>query len=164
MIKVKYAFIALALATAACSPPGSETTQSEGAASPVLGEVAAAASAAAPGVTITSGELSAGGDQYEVTGTLPNGDEIEIDMVQSNGAWTVLEVQRDIEWSSVPEMVRATAAAAPGSFEPVRVIESTQTVDGSVVYELFRAAQSGSPSGGPDMEVRWHEGSAEMIP
>ena len=99
MIKVKYAFIALALATAACSPPGSETTQSEGAASPVLGEVAAAAS-----------------------------------------------------------------AAAPGSFEPVRVIESTQTVDGSVVYELFRAAQSGSPSGGPDMEVRWHEGSAEMIP
>ena len=48
MIKVKYAFIALALATAACSPPGSETTQSEGAASPVLGEVAAAASAAAP--------------------------------------------------------------------------------------------------------------------
>jgi len=164
MTKVKYAFIALALVTAACSPPGPETTQSEGAASPVLGEVAAAASAAAPGVTITSGELSAGGDQYEVTGTLPNGDEIEIDMVQSNGEWTVLEVQRDIAWSSVPETVRATAGAAPDSFEPVRVIESTQTVDGSVVYELFRAAQGGNPSGGPDMEVRWHEGSAEMIP
>ena len=127
-------------------------------------ETVRATAAAAPGVTITSGELSTGGDQYEVTGTLPNGDEIEIDMVQSNGEWTVLEVQRDIAWSSVPETVRATAGAAPGSFEPVRVIESTQTVDGSVVYELFRASQGGNPSGGPDMEVRWHEGSAEMIP
>ena len=78
--------------------------------------------------------------------------------------WTVLEVQRDIAWSTVPETVRATAAAAPGSFEPVRVIESTQTVDGSVVYELFRAAEDGIPSRGPDMEVRWHEGSAEVIP
>ena len=159
MIKVQYAFIALALATAACSPPGPETTQSEGAASPVLGEVAAVVSAAAPGVTITSGELSAGGDQYEVTGTLANGDEIEIDMVQSNGAWTVLEIQRDVAWSSVPELVRATAAA-----EPVRVIESTQAADGSIVYELFRAAEDGIPSRGPDMEVRWHEGSAEVIP
>ena len=164
MTKVQYAFIALALTVAACSSPAPETSQPEVAASPVLGEVAAVVSAAAPGVTITSGELSAGNDQYEVTGTLPNGDEIEIDMVQSNGAWTVLEIQRDVAWSSVPETVRATAAAAPDSFEPVRVIESTQVADGSIVYELFRAAEDGIPSGGPDMEVRWHEGSAEVIP
>jgi hypothetical protein len=164
MTKVQYAFIALALAAAACSPPDSETTQPEAAASPVPADVAAVASAAAPGITITSGELSAGNDQYEVTGTLPNGDEIELDMVQSNGAWTVLEIQRDVAWSSVPEPVRAAAAAAPDSFEPVRVIESTQAADGSVVYELFRAAEDGSPSGGPAMEVRWHEGSAEVIP
>ena len=115
-------------------------------------------------VTITSGELNAGGDQYEVTGTLPNGDEIEVDMVQSNGTWTVIEIQRDVAWSSVPELVRATAVAVPDSFEPVRVIESTQAADGSVVYELFRATEDGILSGGPDMEVRWHEGSAEVIP
>ncbi len=159
MTKVQYAFIPLALTAAACSPPASETTQPEGAASPVPADIAARASAAAPGITIISGEL--GNDQYEVTGTLPNGDEIEIDMVQSNGAWTVLEIQRDVAWSSVPEQVRAEAAAAPDSFEPVRVIESTQAADGSVVYELFRA---GAPPGGPAMEVRWHEGSAEVIP
>jgi hypothetical protein len=38
-------------------------------------------------------------------------------------------------------------------------------VDGSVVYELFRAAEDRILSeGGPDMEVRWYEGSAEVIP
>ncbi len=163
MTKVQYAFIALALAAAACSPPAPETTQAEAATSPVPGDIAALALAAAPGVTITSGELSAGNGQYEVTGMLANGDEIEIDMVQSNGAWTVLEVQRDVAWSSAPERVRAAASAAPDSFEPVRVIESTQAEDGSVVYELFRAAEDGRPSRGPAMEVRWHEGSAEVI-
>ena len=157
-------FVALAaLATAACSPPASETTQTEASAFPVSADVAAVVSTAVPDITITSGELNASGDQYEVTGTLPNGDEIEVDMVQSNGAWTVLEIQRDIVWSSVPQPVRAAAAAAPDSFEPVRVIESTQAADGSIVYELFRAMEDGSPSQGPAMEVRWHEGSAEVM-
>ena len=164
MTKVQCVLIALALAAAACSPPASETTQPEAAASAVPADIAAMALAAAPGITITSGERSAGSDQYEVTGTLPNGDEIELDMVQSNGAWTVLEIQRDVLWASVPEPVRAVAAVAPDSFEPVRVIESTQAADGSVVYELFRAAEDGSSSRGPAMEVRWHEGSAELIP
>ena len=163
MTKIQYVFIALASATTACSPPASETTQTEASVSPVPADVAAVVSTAVPDITITSGELSAGNDQYEVTGTLPNGDEIEVDMVQSNGAWTVLEIQRDIVWSYVPEPVRAAAAAVPDSFEPVRVIESTQAADGSVVYELFRAVEDGSPSRGPAMEVRWHEGSAEVM-
>ena len=164
MTKVQYAFIALTLAAAACSPPAPETTQPETVASSVLEDASAVASAAAPSVTITSGEFNTRGDQYEVTGTLPNGDEIEVDMVQSNGTWTVIEIQRDVAWSSVPELVRATAVAVPDSFEPVRVIESTQAADGSVVYELFRATEDGILSGGPDMEVRWHEGSVEVIP
>jgi hypothetical protein len=162
MTKAQSAFIALALAAAACSPPDSERTSPEAAASAVPADIAMVATAAAPGITITSGD--AGSDQYEVTGTLPNGDEIELDLVQSNGAWAVLEIQRDVAWSSVPGPVRAAAAAAPDSFEPVRVIESTQAADGSVVYELFRAAEAGTPSRGPAMEVRWHEGRAEVIP
>ena len=112
MTRIQYAFITLALAAAACSPPAPEATQPEASASAVPGDIAAVASAAAPGVTITSGELNPGNTQYEVTGTLPNGDEIEIDLVQSNGAWTALEIQRDVAWSSVPEPVRAVAAAA----------------------------------------------------
>ena len=154
--------IALAvLATVACSPSASQTTQTEEA---VPADIAALVSDAVPDITITGGELNAVGNQFEVTGTLPNGDEIEVDMVQSNGVWTVDEVQRDIEWSTVPEPVRAAAATVPDSFEPIRVIESTQAADGSIVYELFRAMEDGSPSRGPAMEVRWHEGSAEVMP
>ena len=164
MTKVQYAFTALALAAAACSPPTSEAAPPPAQASSVPAEVAAVVSAAVPDITITGGELNAGNDQYEVAGTTPNGDEIEVDLVRSNGAWAVLEIQRDVPWSSVPEPVRAAAAAAPNSFEPVRVIESTQAENGSVVYELFRAANpDGSPSRGPAMEVRWHEENAELI-
>ena len=164
MTKIQLIFIALASATVACSPVASQTTQTEASESPVSADIAALVSAAVPGITIIGGELNASGNQYEVTGTLPNGDEIEVDMVQSNGVWTVDETQRDIAWSTVPEPVRAAAGAAPDPFEPIRVIESTQAADGSIVYELFRATADGSPSRGPTMEVRWHEGSAEVMP
>lgn len=164
MTKIQLIFIALASATVACSPVASQTTQTEASESPVSADIAALVSAAVPGITIIGGELNASGNQYEVTGTLPNGDEVEVDMVQSNGVWTVDEIQRDIAWSTVPEPVRAVAGAAPDSFEPIRIIESTQAADGSIVYELFRAMEEGSPSRGPAMEVRWHEGSAEVMP
>lgn len=158
-------FIALAaLAAAAFSPPATVTAQTGPPASPVPADIAALVSDAVPDIAIMGGDLNAAGNQFEVTGTLPNGDEVEVDMVQSNGAWTVDEVQRDIEWPTVPEPVRAAAAAVPDSFEPVRVIESTQAADGSIVYELFRATADGSPSRGPALEVRWHEGSAEVMP
>ena len=164
MIKLRSAFIGLPLVAAACSPPASETTPPQGAASAVPQEIAAVAAAAAPGITITSGELDATNNEYEVVGTTPSGDEIELDLVQSSGAWTVLEIQRDVPWSSVPEPVRAAASAAPNSFEPVRVIESKQPKDGSVIYELFSAAdQGGTAAGGPAMEVRWHDGKAAVV-
>src|SRR5690606_10762906 len=142
--KVQFAFIPLALAVVACSPPAPETAQQDPAASPVPEDIAALALAAVPRINITSGELA--DDEYDGTGTLPNGDEVEIDLVRSNGGWTVLEIQRDVAWSSVPEPVRAAAAAAPDSFEPVRVIESAQAEDGSVVYELFRTTGGGGPA------------------
>ena len=168
MTRLQSALTALALAAMACSPAPSETTPSEttppqAAASAVPPEIATVVSAAAPGITITNGELDAT-NEYEATGRMPNGDEIELDLVQSNGAWTVLEIQRDVPWSSVPEPVRAAATAAPNSFEPVRVIESRQPADGSVVYELFSAADQNRPTpGGPSMEVRWHDGKAAVI-
>ena len=157
MTTPRFTITALALAAAACSSPAPET-------SAVPSEVAAVVSAAAPGVTITAGEADAAGDEYEVTGRLPNGDEVEFDLVQSNGAWTVNEIQRDVPWSSVPEPVRAAAAAERDAFEPVRIIESKQPADGSIVYELFAPGDaSGSTSRGPAMEVRWHEGTAAVV-
>ena len=163
MIEVQCTHTALALAAAACSPPASETAPPPTAASAVPSEIAAAASAAAPGITITNGDPSGANDEYEVSGRMPNGDEVELDLVQSNGAWTVLEIQRDVAWPSVPEPVRAAAAAAPDPFEPARVIESRQAADGSVIYELFRAAEQGAGGSGGPREVRWHEGKATLI-
>jgi hypothetical protein len=165
MNTVQYAFSALVLAVAGCSTPTSDAPQPQAAASVVPAEIAAASSAAVPGIAITSGEPDDDGNEYEVTGTMPNGDEVELDLVQSNGAWTVMEIQRDVAWSSVPDPVRAAAGAAPNSFEPVRVIESRQPADGSVIFELFAAqGQDGSPARGPALEVRWHDGKAAVIP
>jgi len=164
MNRVQYPLAALMLAVAACSTPTSETPPPQAAASVVPAEIAAATSRAAPGIAITRGEPDAEGNEYEVTGTMPDGDEIELDLVRSNGAWTVMEIQRDVDWSSVPDPVRAAAAAMPNSFEPVRVIESKQPADGSVIFELFAAeGQDGSPGRGPSMEVRWHGGKAAVI-
>ena len=161
MTRVRHAFTALALAAAACSPAAETPPQS--AAPAVPAEIAAAASAAVPGITITSGE-SDGGNEYEVTGRMPNGEDVELDLEESNGTWIVMEIQRDVPWSSVPEAVRSAATAAPNAFEPVRVIESKQPKDGSVIFELFPAQdQDGRPGGGPAMEVRWHDGKAAVI-
>ena len=164
MTQVRYAFFTLALAAAACSPPASETSQSGNGAASVPEEIASVALAAMPDVTITGGELNPGNGEFEIVGMTPSGDEVEFDMVQSNGAWAVLEIQRDIAWSTVPEPVRALAGAQPDAFEPARVIESTQGADGSIVYELFRATEDGSPAPRLALEVRWHEGNAEVLP
>ena len=164
MIDFRYAFLALALATAACSPPASDSTQAQSEVAGVPAEIAEVALAAMPDVNITGGELNPGNGEFEIVGTLPNGDEVEFDMVQSSGDWAVLEIQRDIAWSTVPEPVRAVAGAQPDAFEPARVIESTQGADGSIVYELFRATEDGSPASSLALEVRWHEGNAEALP
>jgi hypothetical protein len=168
MTTVQYALAALALTAAACSPPASDTAPPRAtvpavpAASTVPAEIAAVVSAARPDVSITSGAFNDSNTEYEAVGTAPNGDEIEFDLVQSNGAWTVLEIQRDVAWSSVPEPVRAAATAA-NAFEPIRVIESTQAADGAVVFELFSAeGQTGGRGGGPAMEVRWQDGKASV--
>jgi hypothetical protein len=146
MTRVPYVLAALALSAVACSTPA------------LPADIEALVSAAAPGITITNGAPDAANEEYEVTGTMPNGDEVELDLVRSNGSWTVLEIQRDVAWSSVPEPVRAAAAAAPNTFEPVRVIESQQPADGSVVFELFSPTTRG-----PAMEVGWHNGQAEVL-
>lgn len=170
MTKLQFTLAILALSAAACSPPASETTpaaaaQPEAAAPAVPADIAAAATAASPGISITGGEFNDNRTQFEVTGTMPNGDEVELDVAQVNGTWTVEEIQRDVAWASVPEPVRTAAAAAPKPFEPVRVIESKQPSDGAIVYELFATPpQGGAPTGGPALEVRWLNEKAEVLP
>ena len=102
-----------------------------------------------------------GQTEWEVAGTDAQGALYEFDITQSSAGWSVLEIQRDMPWQDVPQPVRDAVAAAPNGFEPARVIESRQPVDGSVVYELFTVEQ---PAHQAVMEVRFMDGEAAVMP
>ena len=91
-------------------------------------------------------------------GARPDGSEVELDVLNENGEYKVVEIQRDIPWSEAPEEARTAAASSSRPFEPVRVIESKQT-DGAVIYELFT---EGAPEK-PALEVRVVDGKAEVL-
>jgi hypothetical protein len=95
---------------------------------------------------------------YDVEGVRADGSEIEFDLLGEGDTFKVVEIQRDIAWDDAPGNARDAAAAAPNAFEPVRVIESTQT-DGAVIYELFA---DGAPAK-PSLEVRVTDGKAEVL-
>ena len=107
-------------------------------------------------------EVRDGRNYYDVSGTLPDGSEIELDLLQGpQGDWAVVETQRDIDFAAAPEPVRAASAKADAAFRPVRVIESRQN-DGIVVYELFGPAP---PGGGEPrkVEVKYDGSKAEIL-
>lgn len=95
---------------------------------------------------------------YDVEGELPDGSDLEFDILMTAAGPEIVETQRDLDWSAVPAAVRAAAEAAAPGLSPVRVIESTQT-DGTVIFELFAP---GAPSD-PAMEVSWAGGVATVL-
>ncbi|HEY5808741.1 MAG TPA: hypothetical protein VIT67_12265 [Povalibacter sp.] len=123
-------------------------------------DVASVVNSAVPGITIKEAERKEreGRVYYDVEGTRPDGSEVELDLLQENGQYRVVEIQRDIAWADAPESARAAAATSSRPFEPARVIESTQT-DGSVIYELFSPDAPAKPA----LEVRVVDGSAEVL-
>ena len=168
------AFAALPLAlTAACSPAGEEAGEdgavlpagpeaaiSEVGADEIPAAVRAVALARIPGMTILEATRKErdGMVFYDVEGTRPDGSEVELDMLEENGGYRVVEVQRDIAWDEVPASVRAAAEAKRDMFTPVRVIEGVQE-DGTVIYELFAPGQPGEPAA----EVALRGGKAEVL-
>lgn len=122
--------------------------------------VVAVVTAAAPGLRISEAEFKERADRryYDVEGVLPDGAEIEFDLLEKNGAWVIVETQRDIAWTAAPQKVRDAAAKAAAKVDPVRVIESTQN-DGQVIYELFAAGHPEAPA----LEVSWKGGVAKVL-
>lgn len=118
--------------------------------------VTAAVRSAQPDLRVVQAELKEreGRRYYDVEGVLPDGSELELDLLQTGETWTVVEVQRDIAWAEAPASVRQAA----GQVEPVRVIESRQT-DGAIVYELFAAGKPQTPS----LEVMLKDGRAKVL-
>ena len=95
---------------------------------------------------------------YDVEGELADGSELEFDVLMDGEAAQIVEIQRDLDWSAVPEAVRAAGLEASGDVEPVRIIESIQT-DGAIIYELFAEGKPADPA----YEVRVRGGEVELL-
>jgi hypothetical protein len=151
--------LVLALSPLPALADGPKTKITEVAPKDLPAAVVAVVKAAAPAMTIKEAELKERADRryYDVEGVMPDGSEIEFDLLEKNGAWEVVETQRDIAWASAPKLVRDTAASGK-AITPVRVIESKQT-DGMVIYELFAAGKPDDPS----MEVSLKDGKAKVL-
>lgn len=142
------------------TPEAPETRITATAATDIPDAVRQAVLAARPSMVIAEAELKEreGRRYYDVEGTL-DGAEIELDLLETARGWQVVEIQRDIPWTTAPELVRAAAETARRGIDPVRVIESTQAEDGAVIYELFAEGRPAVPS----LEVRWKDGRAEVL-
>jgi hypothetical protein len=160
---MKRFIIACVAALAACTPPAAEAPAERSVVAEAPAEAAALVEAAMPGFTIMTVEREdvSGQTEWEIGGTDAQGTPYEFDIMQSSAGFSVLEIQRDVPWQDVPHAVRDAVAAAPNAFEPVRVIESRQPVDGSIVYELFTVDQ---PAHEAVMEVRFMDGEAAVMP
>lgn len=154
------ALVACARAPAPAQVAAPDVTESI-AASDVPADVLAAARVAVPGFVVAEAERKEreGRIYFDLEGARPDGTEAEIDLLHTPQGWAAVEIQRDIGWADAPEAVRAAAAAAPGAFLPVRVIESTQVEDGAVIYELFAEGRPEAPS----MEVRAADGQVAVL-
>lgn len=117
--------------------------------------------ARSPGFSPQEAEVETRNGQiyYDVEGIRADGQEIEFDITQIDGSWTIVEVQRDIGLRETPDTVRASLEQAYPEFAPRRIIESDQG-DGVVIYEFF-----GPGIDGPDtkIEVRYEGGQAEVL-
>lgn len=139
---------------------GIPTTTTEVAVSDLPPDLLIVVTKAVPGIQVAGAERKErdGRVYYDVEGKRADGTEVELDLLKEGTGYSVVEIQRDIPWAEAPASARSAAAASGKSFEPVRVIESTQT-DGSVIYELFAQGAPAKPS----MEVRVVDGKAEVL-
>jgi hypothetical protein len=82
---------------------------------------------------------------YDVEGELSDGSELEFDVLMQATGPEIVEIQRDLDWSSVPEPARKLVENAKNPNDRVgRVIESKQT-DGAIIYEVFLEGDSSNP-------------------
>jgi hypothetical protein len=100
-----------------------------------------------------------GREYYDLEGTLPDGSELELDITLADGAWTVVEVQRDIALKQVPGGARQALETERPDWRPHRIIESDQG-DGLVIYEFFGPGPAGEEL---KVEVKWNDGEAEVL-
>jgi hypothetical protein len=145
---------------AAADAPASNRVAASGKVAVALADVPApvlaAARAARPGFVPAEAESETrdGRLYYDIEGRMPDGSEIEFDIMEQGGRWRVVETQRDIAFSAAPAPVRAAALAHDSALVPTRVIESVQA-DGLVIFELYQGERK--------IEVKWDGRRAEVL-
>ncbi|MEX2126342.1 MAG: hypothetical protein WD795_20785 [Woeseia sp.] len=127
----------------------------------VPAEVLQAARAARPELRIEDAEQEVRGGQeyYDIAGKMPDGSELELDMTTVDGAWTVVEIQRDIALVQVAEGARQALSTVKPDWGPTRIIESDQG-DGVIIYEFLGP---GPDSGEIKIEVKLEDNQAEAL-
>jgi hypothetical protein len=152
---------AAALTMAACATPAAPAVVITDLSPEELpANVRALAEGAAAGFVVSEAQKKVrdGRTYYDVEGRLPDGSEIEFDILMTAQGPEIVEIQRDMPWADVPARVRAAAEASAPGILPARVIESRQP-DGAVIYELFAP---GAPAD-PAMEVSLIGGVAAVL-
>lgn len=136
---------------------GKETTGLEAVPEAVL----AVAREARPDLNIAEAEYETrgGNEYYDVGGKLPDGSKLELDMTLQDGAWTVVEVQRDIGIELAPAAVRDALSGHAAGWTPDRIIESDQG-DGVIVYEFFGPGDTDEPL---KIEIKFEDDTAEVL-
>lgn len=104
-------------------------------------------------------ETRHGEDYFDIEATLPDGTEIEFDLTRLDNVWTVVEVQRDLDWSEVATPAWDLLRASYPEWKVSRIIESVQR-DESIIYEFFGPGDDGSQR---KIEVMWADSSAEIL-
>lgn len=136
---------------------GKEATRLEA----VPEEVLQAAKSARPDLIIEEAEQEVrnGQEYYDIAGKMPDGSELELEMTTVDGAWTVVEIQRDIALAQVADGARQALSTAKPDWGPTRIIESDQG-DGVIIYEFFGP---GPDAGEIKIEVKWEDNQAEVL-
>jgi hypothetical protein len=133
-----------AASLAACATsPSTEVEITDLSAAELPTDVRRVAEGAAAGFVVNEAQRKVrdGRTYYDVEGALPDGSEIEFDILLTSAGPEIVETQRDISWADAPDAVQS---AAP-EVSPARVIESTQA-NGTVIYELFAPGMPSDPA------------------
>ena len=108
-----------------------------------------------------SAERRDGRNYYDMEGTLPDGSELELDLLEEDGSWRVVEIQRDIAPGDAPAPVRAVLEKAENGFAPARVIESRQAGEDLTIYEFYSSAPQGEAP--RKLEIKFDGTKAELL-
>ncbi|EWH08256.1 putative alginate lyase [Catenovulum agarivorans DS-2] len=104
-------------------------------------------------------EFKHGKVYIDVEGLDQYGNEIEFDMLQQDGTWKIVEIQRDLEMSQCPDSVVIALTKAHPDIQPKRIIESEQAT-GEIIYEFYTVDSAGQEA---KYEVKLANGTAELL-